>query len=463
MTHDADPAIARLAARAAEGCEESRRLLHRRHVLGLGAGLFAWGMQPRLASAATTDPRLLIVVMRGGADGLSIVVPYGDKNYASARRDLALAKADLIVADTLFGFHPSLKTFGSLFAAGQATAIHATCTPLRNRSHFDCQDNLESGLPGLGGANPTGWVNRLLTALPTSSPVRSHGALEIGDAPLILRGPAPVLGWSPTWFDPAWATTVAAAQANYDATDPAYGKVFAAGIRTDRLARKSGGSFGDLSGLRQAMTGAGRLLKATDGPRIAVVSAEGWDTHAEEGAKTGYIATALAELDTALADFKTAVGAAAWAQTVVVMATEFGRTVAVNGTTGSDHGVAAVTLLAGGAVAGGKIRGKWPGLAPANLFEDGNLAPTTDLRAVFKGIVQDHLGVASTILDTTIFPASAAVKPFAGLVRAPSASPALDLGVTADAALRDTSPIGRWRAGLPASGGRGVAGADQGL
>lgn len=448
MTTDRDPRIT--IDGPAEGCAEARVGLSRRGVLGLGAGLYAWAMQPRLASAATTDPRLLVVVLRGGADGLSIVAPYGDPAYAKARGELAMTKAQLTVADSVFGLHPALKNFGAMFKAGEAGAIQATCTPLRNRSHFDCQDNLETGLPGLAGTTPTGWINRLLSELPAAAPVRTHGALQIGDAPLIMRGPAPVLGWSPTWFDPAWATTVAAAQANYDAIDPAYASVFAAGIKTDRLARSAGGSLSGLSGLRLAFTGAGRLLKASAGPRIAVVSAEGWDTHADEGGTTGYIAGALGELDTALGDFKAAIGPTNWARTVVVMVTEFGRTVAVNGTHGSDHGVATVTLLAGGAVAGGKVLGKWPGLAPSQLFEDGNLRPTTDLRAVFKGILQDHLGVGRTLLDTRIFPDSAAVKPFAGLVKAPSS--ALPAG-TSSVSAEPLSPIGRWRAGLTASAG----------
>ena len=458
MTHEHDPVVARLAADAAAGCEEARLLLSRRHVLGLGAGLFTWAMRPRLASAATTDPRLLVVILRGGADGLSIVVPHGDPAYASARGSLAMTKSQTIDVDGFFGLHPALKTFGGMLKAGQAGAVHATCTPLRNRSHFDCQDNLEAGLPGTVGSNPTGWINRLLSALPAAAPVRTHGALQIGDAPLILRGPAPVLGWSPTWFDPAWTGTVDAAQANYDTVDPEYGKVFAAGIRTDRLARRSGGSLDGLGGLRLAMTGAARLLAAADGPRIAVVSAEGWDTHADEGGPTGYLADLLTELDTGLGDFRTAAGTTVWGQTVVVIVTEFGRTVAVNGTHGSDHGVGTATLLAGGALAGGKVKAAWPGLAPAKLFEDGNLAPTTDLRAVFKGVLQDHLGVARSLLDKTIFPDSAAVAPLTGLVRSSTpAAVASTAGTAAIAAasapLRPLSPIALWRARAAADGG----------
>lgn len=146
-------------------------------------------------------------------------------------------------------------------------------------------------------------------------------------------------------------------------------------------------------------------------------------------------------------------GATVWAQTAVVIVTEFGRTVAANGTVGSDHGVATVTLLAGGAVAGGKVKAKWPGLAASKLFEDGNLAPTTDLRAVFKGILQDHLGVGRTLLDTTIFPSSSSVAPLTGLIKAPAAAPTVASASSEVAPLRPDSAIGRWRAGLAA--GRG--------
>lgn len=445
-------AAARLAALAAEGCDEARALISRRNLLGVGAGLFSWGMLPKYASAATGDPRLLVVVLRGGMDGLSVVVPYGDPSYASARGKLALTKASTLDIDGFFGLNPSLKTLSAAFAAGEGAAVQAVCTPLRNRSHFDCQDNLENGMPGATVTAATGWLNRLLAALPTSAPIRIRGALEIGDAPLILRGPAPVLGWSPTWFQAADDATVATVYANYRRVDPALAAVFNAGIRTDRLARKAGGTYDGLSDLRKSFRGAANLMKAAAGPRISVLSVGGWDTHADEGTATGQLADRLADLDQGLADFQTALGAGIWAETVVVMVTEFGRTIAVNGTDGADHGVGTVALLAGGAIAGGKVHGKWPGLAKADQFEDGNLAPTTDLRAVFKGILQDHLGVPKTLLDTTIFPSSAAIKPMAGLIAAPAPKAAVATA-TGVAPLRTDSPIGRWRAGLPASGG----------
>ncbi len=450
--HDDTPTGARIAALAAEGCEESRALLSRRGLLGISAGLFTWGAMPRWASAASGDPRLLVVVLRGGMDGLSVVVPHGDKHYAGARGSLAIPRSELLDVDGFFGLHPALKTLSAGFAAKEATAVHAVCTPLRNRSHFDCQDNLENGMPGVATATATGWLNRLLSTLPAGDPIRMKGALEIGDSPLILRGPAPVLGWSPTWFWPAETATVDAVLANYRRVDPEMAAVFAAGIRTDRLARKAGGDYDNLSELRQGFIGAGRLMRAAAGPRISVLSINDWDTHADEGGATGGLADRLADLDRGLADFKSTIGAAAWAQTVVLFVTEFGRTVAVNGTAGSDHGVATAALLAGGAVAGGRVRGAWPGLAKTDLFEDGNLAPTTDLRAVFKGVLQDHLGVPRSLLDTKIFPASAKVRPMAGLVKAPAAPKSAD--ASADAVpVSLTSPIGRWRVGLPASGG----------
>lgn len=196
-----DPVEQRLRHAACEGCAESRLLISRRSMLGVTAGLFSWGFMPHFAEAASAghDPRLLVVVLRGGMDGISTVVPFGDSHYVSMRGDIAIPAASTIKLNSFFGLHPALSSFGSYYKAGSAAVVHATCVPLHSRSHFDGQDNLENGLPGLA-ANATGWLNRLLTALPAGAPIKSKGAIQIGDAPLILRGPAPVLGWSPTWF-----------------------------------------------------------------------------------------------------------------------------------------------------------------------------------------------------------------------------------------------------------------------
>jgi uncharacterized protein (DUF1501 family) len=435
------------------GCAESQLLMSRRGVLGLTAGLFSWAFMPRFAEAAgaADDPRLLVVVLRGGMDGISTVVPFGDAHYVSMRGDIAIPAASTIRLNSFFGLHPAMSNFGRFYRAGQAAVVHATCVPLRNRSHFDGQDNLENGLPGLT-SNATGWLNRLLTALPAGAPIRLRGAIQIGDAPLILRGPAPVLGWSPTWFQHVEDPTLYMIRTLYRERDPRLLRVLEQGLRADRLAERVDEDDGSISPLRKGFRGAGRLLAASDGPRIAVLSVGGWDTHSDQGAAAGQMAGVLGELDAGLNDFRAEVGTA-WGQTVVVAATEFGRTVRVNGDDGTDHGVGTVALLAGGAVNGNRVFGDWPGLAPARLYEGSDLRATTDLRSVFKGILRDHLGVPVTLLNSTIFPESAAVPALPNLVRQSAASAMMEsLAGFSDAPIRPESAIARYRQTLGTAG-----------
>ena len=442
------PAEQKLTHAACEGCAESRLLMSRRAMLGVTAGLFSWAFMPRYAEAAGPegDPRLLVVVLRGGLDGISTVVPFGDPHYVSMRGDIAIPKKSTIPLNSFFGLHPALANFGNYYKAGQAAVVHATCVPLRNRSHFDAQDNLENGLPGLT-ANATGWLNRLLTALPAGTPIRSKGAIQIGDAPLILRGPAPVLGWSPTWFTHVKDPTLYLVRSLYRERDPQLLSVLDQGLRADRLAERGDADDGNISQLRKGFRGAGRLVAAADGPRIAVLSVGGFDTHSDQGAAAGQLADVLGELDRGIADFKTMAGLA-WSQTVMVLVTEFGRTVRVNGDDGTDHGVGTVALLAGGAVNGGKVFGDWPGLAPAKLYERSDLRPTTDMRSIFKGILRDHLGVPMNLLNTSIFPQSAVAPPMPNLVRSGGASAAaMALSDFDPAPLRAEPPIARYRRG----------------
>lgn len=453
MTHlaSADPAAAALEAAAMAGCAESRLLVSRRSVLGITAGLFSSAFMPRLASAATADPRLLIVVIRGGMDGVNVVVPHGDPAYASMRGAIALSRSDTLSLDSFYGLNTALTAFGTMYRQGEAAAVHATCVPLQNRSHFDAQDNLENGMPGLS-SNATGWLNRLLAAMPAGAPIRAQGAIQIGDAPLLLRGPAPVLGWSPTWFSHAPAQTTNQLLSLYASRDPQLGQALQAGLKADALAeRTSSGSEDGISNLRKGFRAAGRLLSAADGPRIAVLSVGNFDTHSNQGTTSGFLWGSLRELDNAIADFQ-ANARTIWPNTAIVMATEFGRTVRVNGDRGTDHGVGTVALLAGGAVAGGRVYGDWPGVAAKDLVDDSDLKATTDLRAVFKGVLRDHVGVPTRTLDEVIFPESAAVLPMGGLLKGAGVSGAFaaSSGGYGAAAGRPPAAIARYRAANPA-------------
>lgn len=450
MSHDdhhhdenADP---RLTGAAAEGCAESRLLMTRRSLLGITAGLFSSAVLPDFAQAAVNpDARLLVIVLRGGMDGLNFIVPKLDPRYAGVRRDLAIPFASTLSLGADFGLHPGLARIHGMFAAGEAAFVPAAGIPLRTRSHFDCQDNLENGLPS-NRSDATGWLNRLLGALPAGDPIKLRGGIEIGDSPLILSGPQPVLGWSPTWYSKAAPEYRSAILSLYQRKSPPLYRMLANGLRADDLALRAGADpSDDLSTLRKGFIGAARLLRIASGPRIAVLSVGGWDTHSGQGGLTGDFNNRLLDLDEAIGDLKRELGPA-WAKTVAVLVTEFGRTVEANGDRGTDHGVATVATLVGGAVRRG-IFGDWPGLAPAQLYERRDLRPTVDLRSVFKGVLRDHLGIAPSVLEAAVFPGSVAARPIGGLIKAPAPASG-SVAAYSESALARTQPIARYRAAL---------------
>jgi uncharacterized protein (DUF1501 family) len=400
----------------------------RRAVLGAAGALFAWSFLPRFAHAAgARDARFVCIVLRGALDGMSAVAPVGDPAYAALRGDIALTLDGPVPAlplDGFFALHPAMPHFARLYRARQASVVHAVASPYRERSHFDGQDVLESGLPNVGRVE-SGWLNRALAGLPGGERVRPSGVLGVGAvAPLVVRGPAPVLGWAPPMLPRAGDDTGQRLLDLYTHSDPQLARALGQGLETQRLAMASGmggdaararGGPGDPTGMRQIAEGAARLMAAGDGPRIAALAFEGWDTHANEGGATGRLATLLGGLDGALAAFETGLGAA-WANTVLMVVTEFGRTARVNGTIGTDHGTGTVAFLAGGAVAGGRVIADWPGLRPADLHEGRDLKPTRDLRSVAKGVLGDLFGLSAARLAGDVFPDSAGVVPLKGLV-----------------------------------------------
>jgi uncharacterized protein (DUF1501 family) len=304
-----------------------------------------------------------------------------------------------------------------MYREKHAAVIHAVSTPYRDRSHFDGQDVLESGFAGPGRVQ-SGWLNRALEVLPKGERVMS--GLAVGPTtPLVLRGAAPTVGWAPVALPQAGDDTAMRLIDLYRHRDPALALALSQGLQLDRTAQgedmkpKPGGN--SAAAMRLVARGAARLMSADDGPRIAALAFDGWDTHANEGGAVGRLAQLLSGLDGALAEFESGLGER-WRDTAVVVATEFGRTARINGTEGTDHGTGTIALLAGGAIRGGRVISDWPGLKPASLYEGRDLAPTTDLRAVIKGVLRDHLGLAERVLADTVFPDSAPVKGMQGLV-----------------------------------------------
>ena len=390
--------------------------------------LFAWAHMPRLARAEGRDPRLLTIILRGALDGLATVAPVGDPDWVALRGDNALTlegKTPALKLNGFFALNPAMPNLHRMFTAKEALVVHACATPYRERSHFDGQDVLESGL-AKPAVSDFGWLNRALAGLAPGGRVDSHGtkAFAVGPVtPLVVRGPAPVLSWSPQRVQPASADTVQRLLDLYRHTDA---RLAAAIDESTRLAsiehsgdmtQKPGGPGpAQVRGYYAEAAGtAAKFLRQADGPRVGALALDGWDTHSNEGIANGRLSQLLGALDGALAAVETNMGPA-WHETVVALVTEFGRTARINGTEGTDHGTATIALLAGGALKGGRVIADWPGLKAADLYENRDLKATTDLRAVLKGLLKDHLRADERALAQNVFPGSADLKPMAGLV-----------------------------------------------
>lgn len=414
------------------------------------AGVLAAGgaLLPAVSFAHPGAPgraRLVAVLMRGALDGLAAVPPYGDPAYAGLRRSLALpapgAAGGALPLTGIFGLHPSLSFLHQSFLAQELVVFHAVASPYRERSHFDGQDVLESGLTTPHAA-PSGWLNRALAQLP--GPRREAGVALGANIPLLLRGPCEVTSWSSSKLasvdddtltrlsdlytgDPVLAARLAealAADTLVSAQEDGGGMMSAARMDStgpaaapSTNAQGQGQSQGQLQGRYEAVVrAAARFLAPEQGPQVAVLDTSGWDTHAGEGSAQGQLAGRLGQLDAGLALLKTELGTR-WADTAVLLVTEFGRTAAVNGTQGTDHGTATSAFLLGGAVRGGRVIADWPGLSARALYQGRDVQPTLDLRAVLKGVLHEHLQVPAGALARSVFPDSEAVKGLDGLMR----------------------------------------------
>jgi uncharacterized protein (DUF1501 family) len=406
----------------------------RRELLGGAGVLFAWPFLPKIARAEGRDPRMLTIILRGALDGLAAVAPVGDPDWVKLRGDRALTfdgKVKALPLDDFFALNPAMPNLHRMFKANEAAIVHACATSYRERSHFDGQDVLESGLPKPGRAD-SGWLNRALGGLAAESRVRSdRRAFAVGPVtPLVVRGPTPVLSWTPTRIQPASEDTMARLIDLYHHTDAELARVLEGRRDLSVLARAGDATtmaptegralpqgfpaqvrafFADAAGT------AAKFLAREDGPRIGALAFNGWDTHVDEGAESGRLATLLGALDGAIEAARVAFGPV-WSETVITVVTEFGRTARINGTNGTDHGTGTIALLAGGALKGGRVIADWPGVKPSALYEGRDLAATTDLRAVLKGLLKDHLRVTDQALAGNVFPGSGDVTAMAGLV-----------------------------------------------
>ncbi len=395
----------------------------RRFLAGLGATAMLT-LYPRFASAAAlADNRLLVVLLRGAMDGLHLLPPIADPGYARARG--AITVADALKLDGSFGLHPKLSFAHSLYAQKQLLPVLAVAPPYRQRSHFDAQDCLENGTDRPGGARD-GWIGRCIGAM-SATRTNAAGVAIAQVMPLAMRGTSQSEIWSPP-LPRAFDNEMLRQLQPLYAADSQLAAVFADAMQADEVMLSEGmlnegmlnegmagnprRGQGNRFGLPQAMAAAAKLMHGQNGMRIAFVEDTGWDTH------RGQIAALdrkFGELDAGLRAVRDGL-ATDWNNTVVVVVTEFGRTVAVNGSAGTDHGVGGNALLAGGAVRGGRIAGDWPGLGAGQLLDGRDLRPTTDMRALFKGVLAAHLRTPEAALERTIFPISAAIRPMSGLV-----------------------------------------------
>ena len=411
------------------------RALTRRRFLLSGGALAASVALPNVLFAYTGgSARLVVVILRGALDGLAAVPPHADPNYAVLHRELAIAAPGAtdgaLALDGLFGLHPSLAFLHERYAAGELIVFNAVASPYRERSHFDGQNVLENGLTKpIGTAD--GWLNRALAALPRGTGGGSERAVAISqNVPLILRGAAPVISKSPSATPDVDEELLLRLEDLYS-RDEWFSARLSQAVQTEKLIDEGSSAGGaDMT----AAQGAGKkpaaadrisavarmaatLMRSEGGPEVAVIEASGWDTHANQGGARGALAQRLSGLDRALRELADELGPL-WPQTALLVVTEFGRTAAMNGTRGTDHGTGGCAFLAGGAVRGGRVIADWPGLSAAALLDNRDLRPTLDLRSVFKAVLDEHLRVDARTLATRIFPDSGSARPLQGLMRA---------------------------------------------
>ncbi len=373
----------------------------------MGAATLLAAPQVLFAQAAT-ERRFVFIIQRGAADGLNIVIPYAEPAYASLRGGLAIDPAAALKLDGTFALHPALPKLRELYAGGEVTFVHAVASAYRDRSHFDAQNVLETG-----GKLPyqlkDGWMNRLLGMLPRSG----KEAIAFSPAvPLAMQGAAAVTTYAPSTLPEANEDLLMRVQQLY-APDRQLHALWTSALEARGMAgEKMGGGGNKQDAAALGRIAAGFLARA-DGPRIAMIETSGWDTHSGQDSR---LTRQLSGLDSLIGALREGMGAT-WAQTVVLVATEFGRTVAVNGTGGTDHGTAAAAMVIGGAVQGGRIVTDWPGLAPGKLFEGRDLKPTLALEKLIASTCAETFNLDPQRTTQVLFPDADRSKALPRLLR----------------------------------------------
>lgn len=394
-------------------------------VTGFGAGL----LLPKFSFASTeARPKLITIVLRGAMDGLGAVIPYADPHYLNHRPEDENILADLTssrqhILDDLFMLHPDMPNISSLYKQKQATIIHATATPYRARSHFDGQDILECGTPR---KSLSGWLNRSIQGIYGPKVSTRHGISIGSTTPLIMKGKAPILSWMNPGFKPASDDLRTTLLNLYKDTAPELAETLQAAIKLDvmtggerqinteiNLQKQKG--FGYIKRNRISAKAIAQIMSSVDGPDFGVFSMQGWDTHNRQGTFKGKLQLKLKGLDAVIGELHQQLQPV-WSDTTILVVTEFGRTVKYNGSKGTDHGTGTAAFLLGGRVNGGRVIADWPGLADSALHQKRDLRPTTDIRAIIKGVLREQYGLKKQILDSFVFPESSRIAAMNGLL-----------------------------------------------
>lgn len=370
-------------------------MIARRSFIAAGmTGLVVNALHPGIAlAAANTAKRFVFIIQRGAADGLASVAPTGDPDFLRARGNLAEDALAGTKLDSLFTLHPEMSQTAALFAGKQASFVHAMASGYRDRSHFDAQNMLESGASRPYGSND-GWLNRLLTLLPDGQ----SRALAVAPAvPLALRGPASASSYEQSRMRGAGDDLMRRVSMMY-AEDLQLSALWDDAQATRDMA---GMQDGAMRGGAAVGTMAAGLMTGPEGARVLMLETNGWDTHSNQ---RGRLSTQLRQTDALIGALKEGLGSA-WADTLVLVATEFGRTAAFNGTGGTDHGTASAAMLFGGNLkAGGTVQSDWPGLAPAMLYEGRDLRPTVRFETVVSDALSQHFSIDPVLARRTMFP-----------------------------------------------------------